>query len=349
MLGVIDEILEFVGVGREVVQFVDVERVVHEFVLSLPDHPLTVEAELLAVVLREEALGPVVGGVSLEQCDEAPGVEVRGRFDAPQFAERRHQVVESDELSDGAPAFDDARPADHHGHVVDLLVHHRSLVELSMAPGEVAVVGAVDDDGIVRESEPVHRVENSTDLSVDERNEPEVVTYSPRPRLPIEVLDAAVADVLLVDVGFAIEVLRVVSPPFYLIGVVHRGVRFGHDVGVVGPGEVRPMEERSVARRQPLQSLDGDFGEIVGQRRLLRDGGLRGHEEIVVAVLCVNRVFEFDFVGVDAALALVLPESVGPCRRTLAGQRGEPEVLRALVASDVPLSGVAVLVTRVGE
>lgn len=60
-----------------------------------------------------------------------------------------------------------------------------------------------------------------------------------------------------------------------LVGVVHRGVGFGDDVGVMRAVEIRAVEERisSIACCVGLNCVDGSLGEEPGARLLDVDRG----------------------------------------------------------------------------
>jgi len=172
--------------------------------------------------------------------------------------------MEADELARLAGWLDDARPADDKRNPVGFVVHHRPLVEQAVRACEIAVVRGVDHDCLVGHAEFIEGIENPADLIVDQRHKPEVVGDGLAPRLPVEVLDATVVEILFVDARFSTKGFGEVTPRLDLAWVVHRRVRFGDDVGMVRAEKVCPMETGAIVVDPAFECVDCHLGQKVG-------------------------------------------------------------------------------------
>jgi len=66
-----------------------------------------------------------------------------------------------------------ARPAHLQRDAVGVVVHQRPLVELTVAPGEIAVIRGVDYDRIIGQSPILEGLEDLLELVIDQRDEPQ--------------------------------------------------------------------------------------------------------------------------------------------------------------------------------
>ena len=76
--------------------------------------------------------------------------------------------------------------------MVDLLIEQRSLVELSVAAGEVAVVGIEDDERLIANAEIVKGLQQLGEERIQEADVAKILGDGRLPILPGEVLHAPV-------------------------------------------------------------------------------------------------------------------------------------------------------------
>ena len=113
---------------------------------------------------EEDGVAEALFGVGPERAD-ALAEDAGGRSDTGEFAERRENIEEVGECLDGF-ALGDAGAADDEGRAHRVFEYALFAEEAMAAEGE-AVVGGVDDDGVVGETAGFERGEEAADLGVE--------------------------------------------------------------------------------------------------------------------------------------------------------------------------------------
>ena len=238
---------------------------------------------------------PVGGRLAAQQRQEAAALHVGGRLLAGGVQQHRREVHVEDHLVVHRARLDAAGPADDERHPQRFLIHE-ALVEPVVVAEVEALVGGVDDDGVVGESLAVEEVEQPADVVVHRGDAAQVV----------------------LDVALIFPFLQRVAGQFLLFAVdgdfhlrVHAGepldaraalqLRWGQGILQVAPGQVAVNPHRRLRRGGAAGSI------VVVERGRLRDV----HAVIHVRVLLVR-----------------LPLAV---RRLLVAHQEERLVLRAVL------------------
>ena len=168
---------------------------------------------------------------------EAAALHFGGRGDAGVVEERRREIdVQHHVAVDGVGA-DGAGVAHEEGHAQGFLVH-QALVEPAVIAEEEALVGGVDDDGVVGQAFGVEVIEQPADVVVDALDAAQVV-------LDVDLVGPLAQGVAL-EVGreVALEVgLEHVLADLHGDGGDAAGASFVVIVEVVGLGDVSVVEE----------------------------------------------------------------------------------------------------------
>ena len=263
------------------------------------------------VVAVVDRVAPVLGGLAAQQRDEGVAVDVRRRRRAGDVQEGRGVVDVLDECVDGRAGLDDAGPAHDQRHHQRLLVHPALVVPAVVAEVE-ALVGAVDDDGVVGEAlllEPVHE---PADALVDAADAAQVVLQ--------------VALVHPADEVLALEIGRVEGGVAGAEGLVPaRALRLGH------AREVPVARRVEGAAALGYGAVLGRHEEVVEQLHVALDRHLRGERARGIVQVVVEEGRRHGQVLVGPQIEVTARGHPGAVRRLVLAHEHPGAVLLVLV------------------
>nr|WP_245792453.1 hypothetical protein [Bowdeniella nasicola] len=283
-------VLQLVRIPLEIVELVARLGVDDELVAAAAQYALG-DGEVVAVELAQDRLRPL--GL-LPAHDRHEGAEVNrgGRVEARDVEERRREVKQRDELV--AHLRLAAGDADDAAGAVDVLVHGRALVVQTVRARELAVVGGEDDRGVVREAEPLERVEDALELAFQHRDVAPVDGDELAGLLLSHRVERPVIRVVLLNRRLVGEVLRDRFRQLDVVGIGHVEVLVGDDIrqvrAGVGGGEEEGLGAVLVVLGVALKHLARAGREMVLERRL--DGLLQARgEQVMTSASCWRWTF----------------------------------------------------------
>ena len=112
-----------------------------------------------------EAVAPVVGGVAFEDGDQASALHIIGDRNAGGVEERFGEVEVGDDILVDRAGLGDAGPADEERGLEGLLVHP-AFIEPAMLAQVPALVGGIDNNGVVGEARFIKVIEHTADVLI---------------------------------------------------------------------------------------------------------------------------------------------------------------------------------------
>ena len=153
-----------------------------------------------------------------------------------------------------------AGPAHDERYAVRLVVHVHAFVEQPMAAQHVAVVGGIDNHGVVRQAQCFQSLQNPPHLIVDVSAVAPIVGDDPLPVPPGQMAGVPAEHLLLLNQRLARKGFVEVDPSFHRVRVVQRVVRSGHAVGEMRTKERSRDHEGAIGIPMFLQPSDGHVG-----------------------------------------------------------------------------------------